>query len=360
MVLDFNEDLLYNLAYECESQFEELLQAFQETNPDGSIVELCSEYQQRFAIWTAYLGVFARKSQCLDARLRNFPDLQDLVARLLDILRRSLQHCSAEMASQSEKELVLISDDEFLPGASQMQKTALERIGDIISRLNRLGITIRRSSSGTIDARAEIFATDQNMDSFACLCAKAVQALYPGASQILKDYLSQSMMRRYARMSFSRSRNQNLKARREALPSIKETRSNEAQQINPLSKKFLHPAVSRLREELNYDAISDLSGVDMQQITSRGRGPDEASTTFYKTSSIQVKHGNYPQPPRMDEGNNIFACEWCGEPLDKKKLSKTDWRYVFFFFFSLANIWKHHNSLGISLCGVYFFTIGIY
>lgn len=300
MVRDFNEDLLYDLAYECESQFEELLQALEKINPDSSIVELCSDYQQRFAIWTAYLGVFARKSQCLDTRLRNFPDLQDLVARLLDILRRSLQHCLAEMAGQSEKVLVFTSNNKYLPVASQMQKTALERVDDTISRLNRLGITIRRSSSSTIDSRAKIFTVGQNMDSFAWLCAKAVQVLYPGASQLLQDYLSQSMIRRYTRMSFSKTRSQNLKSRRKPLPSIKETPNNEAQHINPPSKEYLHPAVSRLRRELNTTPISDLSRVDMQQITSRGRGPEEASTTFYKTSSIQVKHGNYPQPPRID------------------------------------------------------------
>lgn len=335
MVFNFSEDLLYDLAYECESQFEELLQALEKINPDSSIVELCSEYQQRFAIWTAYIGVFARKSQCLDARLRNFPDLQDLVARLLDILRRSLQHCLAEMAGQSEEEFDFISDDNYLPEASQLQKTALERVDDTVSRLNRLGITIRRSSNSTIDSRAKIFATGQSMDSFAWLCAKAVHVLYPDASQLLQDYLSQSMIHRYARMSFSRSRNQNLKARREPLPSIEETPGNEAQHINPLSRKLPHPPVSRLPRERNTASISNLSHVDVQQITSWDRGPEEASTTFNKTSSIQVKHGNYPQPPRIDEGNNIFACEWCGEPLEKKRLSKTDWRYVFHCFVSI-------------------------
>lgn len=340
MALNSNdEDLLYTLAYECESQFNKLLQALQSAKPEGSIKELCSEFQQRFAIWTAYLGVFARKNQCLDTRLRNFPDLQDLVARLLDILYRSLQslqHWMAEMTKQPEKQLVLASDNEGLPGTSQMH-TALETVDDTITQLDRLGITIRQSSSGKFDTRAKKFAEGQNMDSFACLCVNAVQALYPGASQLLKDYLGRSMISRYARMSFSDFRNQDLKARRGALPSIEEMPSNESQttvQPNPSSKNIMHSAASRLQKKFYASGFSDLSSVDIRQIMSRRRRPDEESTKFYKTSSIQVKQGNYPQLPRIDEDNDIFACQWCGQPLDKRKLSETDWRYVLFFFSS--------------------------
>lgn len=115
----------------------------------------------------------------------------------IGLLRHSLQHCLAEMVSQREKELVLTSDNKCLPGASQIQTTALEKVDDSISRLDCLGIMIRLSSSSKLDTRAKKFATGQNMDSFACLCAKAVQALYPGASQLLKDYLSESMISRY-------------------------------------------------------------------------------------------------------------------------------------------------------------------
>ncbi|KAM0465683.1 hypothetical protein ACHAPV_001740 [Trichoderma viride] len=330
MALEFNEqDLLYKLAYECETHLDRLLATVQKLKSDVGTIEICADFQQRFAIWTAYLGVFAQKSQCLDTRLRNLPDLQDLVARLLDILRRGLKHILAELASQRENELVTTSDSECLLGASQIQTTALEAIDDTIARLNRLGITIRQSSSSKIDTRAKKFTAGHNMDSFACLCANVVQALYPGASQPLKDYLSESMISRYARMSFFRFRKQNLEARREALPPIEEISGNETQtnvHINPSSKKIMHPPISHLRRAHNTPTISDLSSVDIQQISRGRRRPDEASTKFYKTSSIQVKQGNYPQPPKTDEGNNIFACQWCGEPFIGKELSETDWR----------------------------------
>lgn len=87
-IADEDSDLLYDLACECETLFDSCLAKLQAQ--DALLAELLAEYQQRFAIWAAHLGVFARKSQSLDKRLENYPDIVDLTARLLDILRRSL------------------------------------------------------------------------------------------------------------------------------------------------------------------------------------------------------------------------------------------------------------------------------
>ncbi|KAL7921155.1 hypothetical protein ACQKWADRAFT_327934 [Trichoderma austrokoningii] len=323
MALDSDDqDLLYNLAYECESHFDQLLETAQKLKSDIGTVEICADFQQRFAIWTAYLGVFARRSQCLDTRLRSLPDLQDLVARLLDILRRSLKHFLAE--------LVKLSDDECLPEASQIQTTSLKTIDDTIARLNRLGITIRQSSHSKADIRAKRYIAAHDMNSFASLCVNAVQALYPGAIQPLKDHLSESMIRIFARLSRYKLRNENLKIRREALPTIEEISSHEAQtnaHMNAPSQKVMHSAMSRLRKSPVPRTTSDLSSVDLQRVMRVHRHPDEASKKLYKTSSIQVKQGNYPRLPRTDEGNNnTFACQWCGEPLIRKELSETNWR----------------------------------
>lgn len=71
---------LYDLAYECEDLF------------DARLAELAElgGHRWRFAIWAEDLGVFARKSQSLDKKLENHPDLVDLVVRLLGVLRVNL------------------------------------------------------------------------------------------------------------------------------------------------------------------------------------------------------------------------------------------------------------------------------
>ncbi|KAL7804648.1 hypothetical protein V8C44DRAFT_342887 [Trichoderma aethiopicum] len=326
------EDLLYNLAYECEALFDPLQDTLQKTESSDGLVQLCSEFQQRFAIWAAHLGVFARKSQCLDTRLRNIPDLQDLVARLLDILRRSLQQCTAGPLIQGENDEITMGIHELPSGAPQIQIAHLKTIDDTLTRLNRVGVTIRQSGRGKLDTRAERFAAGLDLSSFAHLCANAVQALYPGAHQSLKDHLTSSMTDRYARMLFLDSRHLNLQARRDrhvGLPPIQEVPSNEMPPSGPSLQPRMtvkNRAVQKLSRQPLALSQSDFSSVSLQQIRSPLRPPDEASTKFHKTSSIEVNQGNYPRIPATTDGSTIITCQLCSEPLSKKTLSESDWR----------------------------------
>jgi hypothetical protein len=88
----FDSDLLYDLATACEALFDSPVSA------SSVWKQQWTECQQRFSMWTSQLGVFARKNQSLDERLRKVPDVQDLVARLLEILRRSLSQCKSKPA----------------------------------------------------------------------------------------------------------------------------------------------------------------------------------------------------------------------------------------------------------------------
>ncbi|KPM39643.1 hypothetical protein AK830_g6898 [Neonectria ditissima] len=309
-----SEDLLYRLACECEGLFDQLHEAFLGTKSEIASIDLCAEFQQRFAIWTAHLGVFSRKSQCLDTRLKGFPDLQDLAARLLDILRRNLQQWKFETTSLDEDP------------ASQ---TTLRALDDTLSRLNRLGLTIRQSSNGKMDIKTKKFAAGLNLKPFAYLCAEAVQALYPSAHPSLKDYLSKSMTDRYARILFLNSRHKKLQARREpsgTLPSIPEAGNDEMQtnlsitQPTRVTKNLVVTGLPRAPSQ------SDLTSVDIKRIKNRNKPPDEASTKLHRTLSIRVNQGHYPRPAGMNEDSGIFCCEWCSEQLSKKTLSENEWR----------------------------------
>lgn len=82
---------IFDSAEECEALFKEGTSRL-EAASDGMVRNL-QELEQRFAAWTGYSGVFAERIICLDYRLRHHPDLQDLVLRLLDILRTNLLQC---------------------------------------------------------------------------------------------------------------------------------------------------------------------------------------------------------------------------------------------------------------------------
>ncbi|CAH0058706.1 unnamed protein product [Clonostachys solani] len=311
------DDLLYDLASECEDLLDQKSKELSRIDSKSAILGLCDEFQQRFAMWAEHLGVFARRSQCLDTRLRNHPDLRELTYRLLDILRRYLHQWKCDGSIQ-------LREDQGL-------KTTLKAVDDALSRLSQLGVTIRRSSSSKANRRVERFAAELELRPFASLCEWAVEALYPLAHPSLKDHLSKSMVDRYSRILYNKSRHQKLKTRREPrelpveLPTIQETATEEIQLNNPVvqpTRPHKPPVTVDNVKPPTILSQSDLSSVDPQRIGKQNRPPDEVSTKFHKTPSVQVNQCNYPRRPAA---SNVFTCEWCSEVLNKKSLSENEW-----------------------------------
>lgn len=328
------ESVLYWLACECQDLFNQLQETFQTAKAKATTIELCAELQQRFSIWAAYFGVFAQGSQCLDTRLRNTPDLQDLVVRLLDILRCSLQQYKDEINSQGQGHQTLISVDETRPKASPTHSEYLTEINHTLAQLNRLGVAIRRSSQDKIDIRAKKFTAGLDLTLFNTFCINAIQTLYPGVHRSLQDYLKESMITRYVKILHHDSRYAKLKAPREpnrGLLPISEIPNNELQTAVPIIQPTMTiPVTANTQRSHAAPSGSDLSSVNIQRTGSRCRPPDETSTKFHKIPSVQVTQGNYPKLPLVNGDTNIFTCECCSEPLDKNILSEIEWRYVTF------------------------------
>ena len=80
-------------AYDCNELFDECLA--QSGDSQGRhysrIVPFVKEYRRRFDAWSSFLGVFATRSNArLDYRVRCHPALQDMLIRLLEMLRENL------------------------------------------------------------------------------------------------------------------------------------------------------------------------------------------------------------------------------------------------------------------------------
>lgn len=56
----------------------------------SEVIRFLQELKDRFDAWSSFLGVFAATNACLDYRLRRHPALQDMIIRLLDVLRRNI------------------------------------------------------------------------------------------------------------------------------------------------------------------------------------------------------------------------------------------------------------------------------
>ncbi|SPQ27139.1 50fb5322-f6f5-45bd-bf2d-c3b8a4488d95 [Thermothielavioides terrestris] len=293
-----DSDLLYNLACGCEALFEtQVANLRAQTSPAADLVV---DFQQRFAIWASHLGVFARKSQSLDTRLRNHSDIQDLVARLLDILRRSLHQLTpAGEASGASGGLSHANDD-------APRDEALSAVDAALTRLNRLGVTIRQSSRGRIEDKIQRYAASRDLGPFTAVSQAVTQQLYPDAHPLLQQYLGKTMVDRYAAMLFTKDREGKLKSRRPRnnvgfMPTIDEGRQLEDPREHlsgPSAQRLSHEGLSRtlgstaLAGTPSTASQSDLSTVNSQELRLALRTTNNflAPTERRKgTSSVQLQ-----------------------------------------------------------------------
>jgi hypothetical protein len=95
------DDTIYEMAESCENLLRLGRSALESYGSSISI--LLEEYEQRFTAWADYLGVFAKRSISLDRRLQHHPDIQDLVVRLLEILKTNLTYCKSGSTTQADR-----------------------------------------------------------------------------------------------------------------------------------------------------------------------------------------------------------------------------------------------------------------
>lgn len=243
-----------------------------------------------------------------------------------------VDYCRQPTEGQSDQDMMLDVGESHQPTSVQIQRLAsLKAVEGTLSRLNRLGVTIRQSSGAKAITRARRYAETLDLDYFTSLCSAAVQFLYSGAHQSLKAHLSRLMTALYARIQHLESRRRNLETRRtppprlatinEAPADVNATAGSSRQEaILPVFRQIVQP---RSRGPMSQ---SDLSSVHMSHILDRLRVPEQASTTFPKTFSIRVNQANYPRPPKK-EGKPI-RCKWCSAWLREEDLVGSAWRYV--------------------------------
>ncbi|KAJ4854258.1 uncharacterized protein T069G_11237 [Trichoderma breve] len=298
------EDRIYNLAF----------------------ARLLAEYQQRFSIWTAYLGVFARPSQCLDRRLQTLHDIRDIVLRLLGLI---VVEPSGITATDDAKIKTQDTEEALKSGVE-----SLTEIEETLDRLNRLGVAIRQSARLNLNHRVKLFAQNVNVKDYEHLFANIVQVLYPNAHPSLRSRLARSMTDRLARIVFLKSRQLALATRRNEQPQqmagIPEDEAVQ-EETAPTAHVPHHPPPTLISQDSlpqpigPRNAFSDLSSLDTSLFRSRLNNIWRPNSKTRKTSSTQIKYENYPRPPNQSEGEMV-VCEWCSQPLNKEDLDPMRWR----------------------------------
>ncbi|KAL7946792.1 hypothetical protein V8C42DRAFT_318821 [Trichoderma barbatum] len=323
---------IFELASECEKLFSEQISRLKdEDDPNGTRV--VGEYQQRFSAWAAFLGVFAVPEMCLDRRLQRHVDIQDLVLRLLDIMKRNLTYLfEAENASDEANN----SDG---ASSSQLQLhisiESLRGIEGAIERLLHLGGTIQLSSEASQTTKLGKFAEKFDYTSFEAVARLAISSFYPDATPSLLEHLARAMIDMYQKFHYRRSRQVRLQARPQVLlstideepaPQIAadEWRADPLPASPPtenIYKRLARPIVmSHLGARSHQSRDSKPTSLDSQEFKRLFPQRKDGSVKS-KTRSIAANLVAYPQPP--EEG---LVCDWCFSPLPEEEFKGDKWK----------------------------------
>ncbi|KAL4761003.1 uncharacterized protein BDW70DRAFT_150430 [Aspergillus foveolatus] len=164
----------------------------------------------RFSIWVSNIGVFAPTRGSLDYRLREAPDIQRLVRRLLRTLNDYIQQYLSQLDYVHP-----ISDSTC--GSPESVSDSLDPIvggiAEEITLMHQLSNTIRKASRESQNVRAatsfKILDEDGNdieqwfLDLFAL---GIIQRRFPGCNETLQKRLAVAMLIRRKRILYRRSR----------------------------------------------------------------------------------------------------------------------------------------------------------
>lgn len=247
---------------------------------------------------------------------------------------RKVSNAAQSEAERNPEDSRDTSDDQSTRDA------ALLALEGTLSRLNRLGVTIRQTSREKMVIKSQKFASGLNLRGFTDASRSVVQILYPSTHHSLSEYLAKTMTSRFVTMLYLAHRGGKLQSRRYTksplMPTIGEgeelamkpnTLAQTVQQ-DPRTRKQASPGRPKM---LDTGSQSDLSTVNSKQLRLALRRSNylNAPTERRKgTSSVQVSQGNYPPAPFQKDAN-IAACEWCGRPMDKREITESEWRSVY-------------------------------
>ncbi|KAK6535595.1 hypothetical protein TWF694_002050 [Orbilia ellipsospora] len=347
---DEADQRIYDLAEDCEHLFEESLLAFSRVSDKEYRVVL--EHQQRFDRWAGFLGVFAVQQTSLDSRLRNTPDIRDLVIQLLGTLKRNLQHAlNFGISKEAQPRLEdpdageQPDDIEQVPDISKSTQAALDGIKGSLDRLHRLGVAIRKASTSDLVSRVNAFAqkaakTDDDYAFFERVVPLILKGLYPDIGDSFLYQLAQSVTYRRRRLLYQQKHQKKLQAQRRLRPArerrveLDPTRNHEI--ATETKSTFAPSEVLRARQISNIlqsdahtigvSTVTHPSALDVQNFRLYNDEPATMEAVSGPPTVTSIAHNNpYPRAPQPEHGGKHVQCEWCSKELEVPE-DETEWR----------------------------------
>ncbi|KAK4208245.1 hypothetical protein QBC37DRAFT_405481 [Rhypophila decipiens] len=186
------------------------LQSFQSCLNRAALVHarelsLVENQAARFSLWVANSMVFSKGRASMDYRLREAPDVQDVVIGLLEALGHRVQRCTDLLAAQADR-------TDPPPSVRDTFAQALEGISNSVQLLFRFSNTVRKASKAVHNRKVDDgfrIRDDEGNDIESHLrqmFANYILDRYPGASDILHERLVSTMLLRRKRILYRKSR----------------------------------------------------------------------------------------------------------------------------------------------------------
>lgn len=237
--------------------------------------------------------------------------------------RSALEHESSELHGSDIHEL-----------ENRVQK-AKESIDGSVSRLHRLGTTIRQSSTAGLASRVKAFTAKSSTTSLEKITALIVSNLHPGASTDLQKLLSRSILDRYFRLKYKQQHQRHLSQRR-ATPKIDEgdlvlnTRNEKTVEVQPKVLPIRTPRDSKeLAPSKSHGERSKPSTLQESQVLN-AIGDTEARSVATSASTVPMTDIRYPKPPKPESPwAGLTSCDWCAMAFENAKFKDPRWwRFV--------------------------------
>ncbi|RSL95715.1 hypothetical protein CDV31_013773 [Fusarium ambrosium] len=272
-----------------------------------------------FNIWLANMGVFREGQQSLTSRLKNAPQISELVQQLLMALKQKgiilgdsqegsssagESEDSSDRSSTSSYRLLSPSDDDEGPPPRSTVWTSIQHT---MTGLRQLALTIRLAGARHRQERIQRF---KNLDRNEQVC-QLIQTLarqmadfrFPEASEPLRERMAESIATRRARFLYLEQHQKKTSTLNEPAPALeqKEDIIQEIPSGQQQSPMVLPPQQGNLGPSLQPSVIlstTDVTKLDLKQPQPAQKSAKRAESV----SSVKISMGTIPSIPTLDTG----------------------------------------------------------
>ncbi|KAH8744344.1 hypothetical protein F5882DRAFT_313190, partial [Hyaloscypha sp. PMI_1271] len=236
-------------------------------------------YQRRFISWASYLGVFAPVRASLDTRLREAPEVKELVILLLNVLRRNLSRGN-NYEAQRQSQGTLEARPSMPEQVDSKSDGAIYGIVGAIDRLHRLAATIRHPSWSDNVEKVQKYSRRQPPDGFEDTIHLIIKSKFPDAPKSLQVQLAKSVIYRRNRLRYWQKHGSQTK-RSKSVAVTSETGISTSYKNNNKKNK------DKERE-----------------------GKDKPEPSIKSGSSDRVGYTVYPRPPTVPTNSSHVECQF--------------------------------------------------